>query len=399
MIRIRSRVLAYALCLLSVLPISALGQINLNPTVSEGFGIDIHAWPQGEEAKMLVDSGARWIRRDLTWEAIEQTKGQYNFSRYDQLMETLQRYNLHALFILGYANKLYDGGSPPHTDAGRQAFAQWAAASVQHFQGRGVLWEMWNEPDVPGTAWKMNVEDYIKLALAVGEAVRKIAPNEAYIGPATSLFSYPFLESCFKAGLLKYWSAVSVHPYRPTQGPETATVNYEYVRGLIKKYAPPNTQIPIICSEWGYSTKWGVVGDQNNQARIAVRTILSNLANRIPLTVWYDWAPEPDLALVNPPLHPTPAYAALRALTSTLGGYRFDRQLPASSGDYLLQFTDGEKTSIAGWTTGPPHAVAVPLNNRFRAIGTMGEAVASPPPSGRGISITLTQAPQYVVPQ
>jgi hypothetical protein len=245
----------------------------------------------------------------------------------------------------------------------------------------------------------MNVEDYIKLALAVGEAVKKVAPGETYVGPATSLYSYPFLESCFKAGLLKYWSAVSVHPYRPTLPPETAGANYQTLRDLITKYGAPNTHVPIICSEWGYSTKWGLVGDQSNQARIAVRTILSNLANGIPLTIWYDWAPEPDLALITPPLHPTPAYAALRALTSALSGYRFERQLPANAGDYLLQFKNGDKSALVAWTTGTPHAVTVPVNGPFRLIGTMGETLPGPPPAGRGVSVPVSQAPQYLVSQ
>jgi hypothetical protein len=75
---------------------------------------------------------------------------------------------------------------------------------------------MWNEPN--GSFWKpkANVEDYVKLALAVGRAIRDAAPQEVYIGPATSGIKFDFLEACFQAGLLDYWRAVSVHPYRQT---------------------------------------------------------------------------------------------------------------------------------------------------------------------------------------
>lgn len=27
-------------------------------------------------------------------------------------------------------------------------FAHWAAAAAQHFRGRGILWEMYNEPNI-----------------------------------------------------------------------------------------------------------------------------------------------------------------------------------------------------------------------------------------------------------
>ena len=30
---------------------------------------------------------------------------------------------------------------------GRKAFARWAAAAARHFQGRGILWEVYNEPN------------------------------------------------------------------------------------------------------------------------------------------------------------------------------------------------------------------------------------------------------------
>ena len=40
------------------------------------------------------------------------------------------------------------------------------------------------------------------------------------VGPACSTMDFKFLEACFKGGLLDYWSAVTVHPYRQT-APET----------------------------------------------------------------------------------------------------------------------------------------------------------------------------------
>ncbi len=264
---------------------------------------------------------------------------------------------------------------------------------------------MWNEPDDGFWRPKANVDDYIKLALAVGQAVRKSAPGEAYVGPATSGFAFPFIEACFKGGLLNYWSAVSVHPYRQRY-PETASVDYQNLRSLIAKYAPTGKQIPIIDSEWGYSTEWGFVGNEENQANLFARALLTDFANGIPLTIWYVWWGDPTALTKgaytegrDPVYEPRPSYVAARTMTSVLNGYHFDRQLPASSGDYLLQFRNGNQTSIAAWTTGNPHAVTVPVNGRFRVIGTTGEALPSPPPSGRGISITLTQALQYLVPQ
>ena len=82
-----------------------------------------------------------------------------------------------------------------------------------------------------------------KLALAVGRALRAAEPGETYIGPATSTIDFAFLEKCFQAGLLEYWSAVTVHPYRQ-EGPETAAAEYARLRQLIDRYAPRRQEDP-----------------------------------------------------------------------------------------------------------------------------------------------------------
>src|SRR5436190_189141 len=85
-------------------------------------------------------------------------------------------------------------GLAPHTDEGRHAFATWAAAGVTHFKGRGVLWEMYNEPNI-SQFWKpkANVDDYIKLAIETGKAIKHAAPDELFIGPACSTMDFKFL--------------------------------------------------------------------------------------------------------------------------------------------------------------------------------------------------------------
>src|SRR5262249_8354908 len=153
---------------------------------------------QPGEITMLADAGFRWVRMDFDWNEIEVEKGRYNFSKYDRLMAALRPYGIRPVFILDYVHRLYDNAQSPHTDEARQACAQWAAASVKHFAGQGVLWEMYNEPNIT-PFWRPtpNVDHYVKLALAVGKAIRQAAPEEAYIGPATSTIDFDFLEDCF----------------------------------------------------------------------------------------------------------------------------------------------------------------------------------------------------------
>ena len=89
---------------------------------------------------------------------------------------------------LAYANDLY--ANPPNTPASRDAFAAFTVAAVRRYKGRGILWELWCEPN--GVFWdggKGNVTQYVALATAVGEGVAKAGlSEEAFIGPNTAMW-------------------------------------------------------------------------------------------------------------------------------------------------------------------------------------------------------------------
>lgn len=160
-------------------------------TVPEAFGVNIHfhTKPPDGEMDMLAASGVAWIRMDFNWGATERKKGVYNFTDYDLLTASLRARHLGAIYILDYTNELYDDNLSPHTDEGRAAFAAWALAGANHFKGDKILWEMYNEPNIGFWKPKPNVQDYVKLALAVGEVHS--------IGRA-----FPDITNC----LLKYYS-------------------------------------------------------------------------------------------------------------------------------------------------------------------------------------------------
>ena len=216
------------------------------PVIPEGFGVNIDFTdPLPGEMKMISEGGFRWVRMDLKWDATEKEAGRYDFAAYDRLMTALETYKLRALFILDYGNPLYDNGAPPRTGVTREAFVRWAVAAAKHFGGRGVIWEIYNEPNHE-MFWppRPKPQEYVALALAVARAFRETVPDERLIGPATSEIDFNFLESCFKAGLLEYWSAVSIHPYRRND-PETAAQDYCRLREMIRTYAPRKSKSKV----------------------------------------------------------------------------------------------------------------------------------------------------------
>lgn len=392
------------------------------PVLPDGLGVNIHFTdPKPGEMKMLAAAGFRWIRMDFAWGGIEREKGKYDFSAYDRLIAALDEYHIHAIFILDYSNRFYDDDKSPSSDEGRAAFAKWAAESARHFKGRGILWEMYNEPNIGFWKPKPNVEDYAKLALAVGKAIREAEPTEVYIGPAASTIDLKFLEACFKAGCLECWSAVSVHPYRQ-KDPETVVAEYAKLRALIDQYAPKDRKIPIISGEWGFSSGWKNF-DEERQGKYLPREMLINLATDVPVSIYYDWhddganpsEPEHHFGTVHFEEHsgaeelyePKPAYRAMKALSTALGGYRFGSRLSVGGkSDYILEFVKpnqlpapNAEVCLAAWTTASePHKVSIGgPRGRRRWILTdlMGKTTGSFEADG-SIEVTLTDAPQYI---
>lgn len=381
------------------------------------LGVNIHFTdPRPGEMKMLADAGLKWVRMDFAWGVIEREKGKYDFSAYDRLLENLKPHGIRAVFILDYANRLYDGGLSPHTDEGRAAMAAFAVAAVTHFKDNGIVWEMWNEPNIK-QFWKPvpSADDYAKLALAVGKAIRAAATDELFVGPATSTIDLKFLETCFKAGCLEYWDAVSVHPYRQ-KDPETAGEEYRKLRLLIAKYAPKEKKIPILSGEWGYSSAWKNF-DEDRQGKYLPREFLVNLYNEVPISIWYDWHDdgvdpkegEHHFGTVHNTYKkdaeevydPKPAYVAMKTLAQTLGGFQYNKRLAMEKAeDWVLLFNKGDEVTLAVWTTGKmPHEVTIPASpGEFQITDYLGKTIPAAKAGNKGLTITISDNVQYLVP-
>ena len=155
---------------------------------------------------------------------------------------------------------------------------------------------------------------------------------------------------------------------------------------------------------------------------------MSNIANDVILSIWYDWhedgtdpkEPEHHFGTVTNEYHagrdpvydPKPSYVAAKTLTTFLNGATFSKRLALGRpDDYALLFTQGNNVKLAVWTTGrEPHAATIPASpGRFRGTTHTGESLPLPTAAGGavpalvadgyGLTVTLTDAPQYLAPE
>jgi hypothetical protein len=340
---------------------------------------------------------------------IEKKRGEYDFSPWDRLLASCEKFGIRPMYILDYSNPLYDNNESPHSDEGVAAFAKWAAASVVHFRGHHIIWESYNEPN---GFWRPKpvVGAVVKLALATGKAIKAAAPEETYVGPALAGTGADWLEPCYQSGLLEYWDAVTVHPYGDAN-PETRS--YGGLQQLIDKYAPKGKHVPVCSGEWGFTSARMSV---DTQGKYLAREFLLNLSEHVPLSIWYDWnddgtdphngehrfgTVEHDYHAGRDPVYtPKPAYHSAKTLMHQLEGYHFVKRvkLPRPE-DYLLLFSDGDRVRAVAWTTAKDsHAVELPAApGVFKVTSVFGEGLPDAT-ADRALSIELTDGPKYLIP-
>jgi polysaccharide biosynthesis protein PslG len=328
------------------------------PAVPEGWGVAVGFDAESSaEVEMMRAAGVRIVRLDLFWHRVEREKGVFDFSEYERRVQRLLAAGIRPMLILDYGNDLYQQGSPRSPEA-RSAFVRYAREALKRFRDQGVLWEMWNEPN-GHLYWhpRPNVREYIELATDVGELFLAEAPGEELVGPAVAGIDMPFLEACFRSGLLRYWSGVTVHPYR-NEEPETVALEYARLKELVRRHAPPGRRIGILSGEWGYTTADRAV-THARQADYMLRQYLVNLMSGIDATIWYCWknsdvdpdAGETRFGLVLADLRPKRGYDLRKAFVEAMRGYRFNKRIDL--GDprlFCLLFENGEDQRLVAWS-------------------------------------------------
>jgi hypothetical protein len=379
-------------------------------TIPNGLGVNIHFTGEPHDLELIAEGGFKFIRMDFAWGAIEREKGIYNFEKsgYDALTEGCLKRGIHPLYILDYSNRLYEESNSIRTVEGREAFAKFAESAVKRYEGKEILWEIWNEPNLK-QFWnpQPSVDDYTALVETTISRIKKAVPSAVVVAPATSGIPMDWLEACFKKGMLDWIDALTVHPYR-TPAPETVIKDYEKLRELVKRYAPEGKDIPIISGEWGYSIiNW----DKNHiseeqQTQYLVRMFLINLYQNIPVSIWYDWKDdgvdpnerEHHFGTMTNDLNPKKAYLAMKALADKLNGYSIIERLDfGNDEDFALRLKKGESEAIALWTMGEnlSREVEIPVKDREGLMYDMyGEQISI---SWHGQKIRLSQSPEYLI--
>lgn len=390
------------------------GKDDSSVTIPNGLGVNTHFYGKQRDIDMIKAAGFNMVRTDLFWSTIEEKKGDYDFESYgyDALTKELIKQDIIPYYVLDYSNTLYEkSGSAIVTKKGREAFNRYVDKATSRYKNKGIIWEIWNEPNTDSWQPKPNIKEYAMLVKQTSKTIKKNDPSGIVVAPALASLtegSLKWLEELFKTGALDYVDAISVHPYR-AWGPESASYEYEWFRALIKKYS--TKPMPIISGEWGYSTAKGWFDlnlSEEQQAAYLVRMFLINMVNEIPISIWYDWkndGDDPNNGEHNFGLRqndvdvPKLAYHSMTTFTDVLSDYQYsERMVTDSPDDYVLKFiNEKDELVLVMWTVGNKHEINIPIPNVKGQVRAMLGKKQEYYNSDNDLNIEISGEPIYLI--
>lgn len=402
-------------------------------TIPETVSIQTKDDAGSSDYPLIESTGAGFVRKGFYWNTIEQSQGVYDFSAYDVLVQEWTSRGIRVLGTLFYNNdenvsgkEIYED-SPERaivTEAGRQAFANFAAALADHYKNSNIIWEIWNEPNLKGfwhTGYnKSNTDEmaveYTALVNAAVPAMKAADPYCLVVGGSISVIwsaSLDWLDKCGEEGIFSSGiDGLSVHPY--TEWPEKTIGDYGVLRSVMGRFGASN--IPVVNSEVGFKeggndlTNRGVplAEQEEYQAALFVRQNMTDQLSGIRLSNWYEWKNTEDNwgMVYYSDLSRRLAYYSAQTMTDLLAGYHFSSKISSDNPlDFLLIFENqsGDQVLIAytapsesfpsGSQIPQPHYVDIPLDNQSVLYDMLGNQ-STVTPSGGIASVYLEAFPK-----
>ncbi len=364
-----------------------------------GMPLDGHLLP------LLAKGGIAWIRDEQPWDALEKSRGCYDFTpSLTAYMEAARKLRMNVLFDASFGNRLYDDQPGienyqlvPYTPEGYVGFANYCAAVLQHYGAQLHCVEVWNEYNgtfCAGVAAQDRPRHYVEMLRAAYAKVKSVRPDVRVLGSAAVKIPLPYLEKLFKLGALDSMDAIAVHPY---QTPETVGRSLADLTALVRRYNGGQAK-PI------WATECGDPDDTPDRAQAASHLVrmmtLESTFPEVERIIWYlarDFRDFPNMGLLHADIDPSGAYtptmpfAAYANLISLLHGARFVRREKTDDRTSVYRFDNADRTVWVCWS----EAGTARLN--FAGPVQRLSIVGSKIPAANGGAVVIDTTPMYIV--
>ena len=317
------------LCVAALGSAFGAGQASASAVPSSFIGItaeDTFAQPGAYRSGQLNQQkavGVGLFRQVFKWSDIEKTKGQYDFTFYDQYVIDAANKGITILPILLDAPAFRAAALPSNAKANTSRLPKsntdlgnFAALLIRRYGPKGSVWaghanarkyairswQVWNEPNIP-IYWggrKPNAGNYVKMLAATARGIKKAdryaevvtaGIPDTRLGGAQPLT--PYLQGLLHSKAQRYAQTFAVNAYART-GASTATV-ISRVRKQMNKGKATKTKIWLTEAGWadrGPKSRFNL-GSEHAQATQITKmfTILAKQRKTLLLRgiVYYNW--------------------------------------------------------------------------------------------------------------
>ncbi len=368
--------------------VSSLQGVLAAPLYKETLAMaGIFPWVSQNNWKQSIARAKSWgyirARIDMKWDMVETTQGQYNFSLFDNMYNELTAQGMTPIFILCYNNRFYsptgsvtsNGNQVGITDANnRQGYVNFVKAAANRYKGKGVIWEIWNEPDLPKFWNNPNPQAYAQLAQASVQAIRSVDPN-AYVingGFANKSQRKEYIRQAMAAGMLNGYNAMAVHGYDAinwNQGPEFQEGLHAEFRQWMQQYNGGKV-LPIVDSEIGVPPQWlnpqRFPDRMDGSAKMMIRITLDNYYDQVYMTAAYGMNDPGELDLSKD----SPVTKALQYTNSLLYNLEGTNQnLGQNTRSILFKSRNGSQPDVlAFWATSGQRSISFSSPRQIQGV-------------------------------
>lgn len=227
------------------------------------FGMTVHS-PTTVKPALTYGTMRSWdATPGLGWTDLNPDFGVYNFTALDEFLAVGGSRGADVVYTFG---KTPQWASSQKTKAGSYALGECAPASsmtdwddfvtaiATHANGRIKYWELWDEPNNPGT-YCGSMPTLITMVQHAYQIIKKIDPSAEVLSPSTSSSGGPAWMSWFlNSGGGQYFDVLAVHGYWSATAEDIETVYGKY-KPLLAAHGM--SEKPM----WDTETSWA--GDGN----------------------------------------------------------------------------------------------------------------------------------------
>jgi hypothetical protein len=248
----------------------------------------VHAGRIGspEEYQLLNEMGVTWILNTFYWGSIEGERGRFNFTQYDDYVDTARREEKKIIAVLGYeAPWLYPEGKSKEyiSPENIPLFLDFVEKTVRHFQGRIDIWNIWNEPNF--MFWKGSNKEFFELSRLTAQRIRETDPESYILGGAFWRTPKGFIKNMHKHGAMENLDGLAFHPY--AINPRGSMKVHD---NFLKVLSRINYTGPVWITEMGYPTDgwYPTKVSLEESSSYIVKTIIGSAARGARSLLWYE---------------------------------------------------------------------------------------------------------------